>query len=131
MYIATTGGHQVPTNSIEERDPLPVFYKRKVQFLLKSMTGLDLAKVFSQRLVPDYSMPKFVLVTDEELIQVYVIFIGLALWCLMPLSKIFQVYQWQSVLLVEETGVHTEITTDLPQVTDKLYHIMMFREHLV
>ena len=76
MYIATTGGHQVPTNSIEERDPLPVFYKRKVQFLLKSMTGFDLAKVFSQRLVPDYSMPKFVLVTDEELIQVYVIFIG-------------------------------------------------------
>jgi hypothetical protein len=33
------------------------------------------------------------------------------------------VISWRSVLLVEEVGV-PEITTDLPQVTDKLYHIM-------
>jgi hypothetical protein len=30
---------------------------------------------------------------------------------------------WQSVLLVEETGENT----DLPQVTDKLYHIKLYR----
>ena len=30
---------------------------------------------------------------------------------------------WRSVLLVEETEVHTEKNTDLSQVTDKLYHI--------
>jgi hypothetical protein len=30
---------------------------------------------------------------------------------------------WQSVLLVEETGENT----DLPQVTDKLYHIKLHR----
>jgi hypothetical protein len=50
-------------------------------------------------------------------------FIGL--WFLMPLSTIFQLYQWQSVLLVKETGVPRK-TTILRQVTDKLYHIMLY-----
>ena len=45
---------------------------------------------------------------------------------LTPLSTIFQltVIWWWSVLLVEE------ITTDLSQVTDKIYHIMLYRVHL-
>jgi hypothetical protein len=33
------------------------------------------------------------------------------------------ILSWRSVLLVEETGV-PEKTTDLSQVTDKLYHLM-------
>jgi hypothetical protein len=53
---------------------------------------------------------------------------GGVLWYLMPLSTIFQFYRDGSVLLVEETKVHRE---NLPQVTEKLYHIMLYRVHLV
>ena len=36
---------------------------------------------------------------------------------------------WWSVLLVEETG-GPEKTTDLLQVTDKLYHIMLYQVNI-
>ena len=50
-------------------------------------------------------------------------------WCLTPLSTIYQLYHGGSVLLVEETKVPME-NADLLQVTDKLYHIMLYRVHL-
>ena len=54
------------------------------------------------------------------------------LWCLMPLSTIFQLYRDGSVLLVEESTEYLEKTNDMPQlqVTDKLYHRMLYRVHL-
>jgi len=53
------------------------------------------------------------------------IIIGLELWCLMPLSTIFQLYRGRWFLLVEKTRI-PEKTTSLPQVPDKLFHIMLY-----
>jgi len=45
----------------------------------------------------------------------------------MPLSTLVQLYRGGQFYLVQETRVPGEKTTDLPQITDKLYHIMLYR----
>jgi len=56
--------------------------------------------------------------------------IEVGIWCLTPLSIICQLYSSDQFYCWRKTEYPEKKNSDLPQVTDNLYHIMLHRVHL-
>jgi hypothetical protein len=67
---------------------------------------MSVETVGNENYLPHYVNLKVCLKNSKLILLLQLI--GLGLWCLMPLSTIFQLYIGAVILLVEETRVHGE-----------------------